>query len=422
MTGGRFYPDGDVNMDTGFTVPQPIFEVVRPPKLVSWNHASLVSWYREWNHYVTEIRHRCTVTGEAFERVVVTVKGPIQPEVLDIIAGYVLQRPLEAISDDEVLQLFHARSQTLVNEFVPNVKTLVRQSLHMELSTDDCDARVFRYFQDFTRIVEENGMQGLIGKTDPSLYDYRDRMKARCRLLIENLQPAVLQEQIQRLVELERRECMTDDVALFNFILEHAKAQQRFHRMTKESGSARSSQHQPSAGSAGASGQKQGLPCANPSRGAGRHEAKPSGERYKPAPKPSRQATPPLDGCLVCHGPHRMCECPTATAEQREEALARYSASKNQGGSVVRSKVVKAREGANTVRINNLVEVVFIPDTGAETSVIPSCVVHSLMALQPDLPAHRLDAAIQVVVADGSSLVRDCTVDDDLKLNTAAAL
>ncbi|OWZ22598.1 hypothetical protein PHMEG_0002676 [Phytophthora megakarya] len=157
MAGGRFDPDGDVNMEAGPTVPQPIFEVVRPPKLVSWNHASLVSWYREWKHYVTKIRHRCAVTGEVFERVVAMVKGAIQPEVLDIISGYIMQRPLEAITDSEVLQLIRTRSQTLVNEFVPDVKSLVRQSLHMDLSTDDCDARVFRYYQDFTKIVEKKG-------------------------------------------------------------------------------------------------------------------------------------------------------------------------------------------------------------------------------------------------------------------------
>jgi hypothetical protein len=119
-----------------------------------------------------------------------------------------------------------------------------------------------------------------------------------------------------------------------------------------------------------------------------------------------------------------MRECPTATAEQREDALARYRASKHQGNSVVRSKVVKARQSANTVRINNLVEVVFIPDTGAETSVIPSGVVHSLMALQPDLPLHprRSGAPVQVVVADSRRLECDCTVDVDLKLNTTAGV
>ncbi|GMG15152.1 unnamed protein product [Phytophthora fragariaefolia] len=44
------------------------------------------------------------------------------------------------------------------------------------------------------------------------------------------------------------------------------------------------------------------------------------------------------------------------------------------------------------------------------------------MTLHPALPVHRLDAAIQAVVADGRSLVCDCTVDVDLKVNTAAGV
>ncbi|ETM97673.1 hypothetical protein PPTG_24870 [Phytophthora nicotianae INRA-310] len=97
----------------------------------------------------------------------------------------------------------------------------------MDLSIDDCDARIFRYFQDFVKVVEDNGLQQLIGKTDPSFPGYRDRMKARCKLLMENLQPAVLREQIERLVDLERRDCRTGDVARFDLILENAKAQHR---------------------------------------------------------------------------------------------------------------------------------------------------------------------------------------------------
>ncbi|EEY59598.1 uncharacterized protein PITG_12173 [Phytophthora infestans T30-4] len=400
MVGGRFPldPDGDVNMDAGPTVPQPIYEVVRPPKLVSWDHASLVSWYREWSHYVTKIRHRCTVTGEIFKRV---------PEVLDIISAYILQRPLESITDSDVLQLIHARSQALVNEFVPDVKSLAHQSLHINMTTDDCDARVFRYFEDFTKIVEENGLQGLIGKTDPSLQGYRDRMKARCRLLIENLQPAILKEHIQRLVELERRDCKTDDVALFNLILEHAKAQQRFHRLTKESGSSRSSQRQPVSSTTGASGPKLSTKAGKDGR---RRDITASTERSKGSPKPAKAATPPVDGCLVCHGPHWMRAYPTATAAQREEALARYRAAKDSSSTVVRSKVVKGRESANTVKINNLLDVMFIQDTGAERRVIPSCAVHSLLGLQSDLRIQRLDVPVEVVVADGRRLECDCVV------------
>lgn len=33
----------------------------------------------------------------------------------------------------------------------------------MHLSIDDCDARILRYYEDFNGIVDDNGLQGLIG-------------------------------------------------------------------------------------------------------------------------------------------------------------------------------------------------------------------------------------------------------------------
>lgn len=170
MAGGGFAmdPEGDVNMDAGTSVPQPIYEFVRPPELADWEHAALVVWYREWNHYVTKIRHRCSVTGEVFTHVVATVKGSIRPRVLDTIATFLLKRPLETISDDDLLRLIRVKTQSLTNAYVPDVKSLFRQSLRMDLRVEDCDARIFRYFQDFKRIEEENGLQGLIGRNDPT--------------------------------------------------------------------------------------------------------------------------------------------------------------------------------------------------------------------------------------------------------------
>ncbi|OWZ07849.1 LOW QUALITY PROTEIN: hypothetical protein PHMEG_00019703 [Phytophthora megakarya] len=376
MAGCRFDPDGDVNMEAGPTVPQPNFEVVRPPKLVSWNHASLVSWYRDWKHYVTKIRRRCAVTGEVFERVVATVKGAKQP-------NYILQRPLEAITESEVLQLIYTRSQTLVNEFVPDVKWLVSQSLHMDLSTDDCDARSF----------------GLIGKTDSSMQGYRNRLKARWRLLIDNLQPVVLKEQIERLVELERRDSKTDDCTRKRNSVSTVCPRKLLALVDLKRLS--------SAGSAGATEHKQGGKATKTTK---HQDAEPNVGRRKAPLKPAKQAFLPMAG-----GSHPMRECPMATAEQREEDLARYRVAKEQKGSV-------ARDSAKTVKINNLLEIVFIPDTVAEMSVIPSCVVHSLMALQPDLPVQRVETPVQVVVADGRRLECDRKVTVDLHLNTGAGL
>ncbi|GMF18616.1 unnamed protein product [Phytophthora fragariaefolia] len=104
----------------------------------------------------------------------------------------------------------------------------------MELSIDDCDARIFRYYEDFSGIVEDSHLQGLIVTGTKTEKSYKSRLKASCRLLVDNLQPPVLKAQISRLIDLERRDYKSDDIALFDLILEHVKAQQRFHRMSQD--------------------------------------------------------------------------------------------------------------------------------------------------------------------------------------------
>ncbi|POM57582.1 Hypothetical protein PHPALM_37886 [Phytophthora palmivora] len=99
----------------------------------------------------------------------------------------------------------------------------------MDMNVDDCDARVFQYFQAFTEIVVDNGLQALISGGDVTKSGYKARMKARCSILVENIQPTMLREKIEHQIKHERRDCKTDDAALFDLILEHARVQQRFH-------------------------------------------------------------------------------------------------------------------------------------------------------------------------------------------------
>ncbi|ETI37940.1 hypothetical protein F443_16217, partial [Phytophthora nicotianae P1569] len=232
-------------------------------------------------------------------------------------------------------------------------------------------------------------------------------MKARCKLLMENLQPAVLREQIERLVDLERRDCRTDDVALFDLILEHAKAQHRYHQLNKE--------NTPVAATS--------RPAKNQVSKSQKQPATTTDRRTKPgAPagtRPTKAAKPPVDGCLVCGGAHWLKECPTATEEQRKEALDKFRAAKKQ---CVRSKAAKGTGSLKTVRINNLVEVMYLPDTGADRSIIPSCVVETLRTVQPDLDVLRLQNPVPVTLADGRAISCVEEVKVDLALTTTAGL
>ncbi|KAG2946447.1 hypothetical protein PC128_g25391 [Phytophthora cactorum] len=83
-------------------------------------------------------------------------------------ATYDLKKPVASVTDDDIMSAVVARCRTLKNEFVPDVTSLFRQKLKMDLSIDDCDARIFRYYEDFNGIVEDNGLQGLIGAGNES--------------------------------------------------------------------------------------------------------------------------------------------------------------------------------------------------------------------------------------------------------------
>ncbi|POM61663.1 hypothetical protein PHPALM_29289, partial [Phytophthora palmivora] len=349
MSGTRYTvdSDGDVEM----SIPQPIFEVIKAPELTSWEHAALVEWHREWERYVEKIRHRCTTTGETYENVVATVKGSVRRQTLKNLATYVLKKPIASVTDADIMGVVEARCRTLKNEFVPDVSSLFRANLRMDLTIDDCDARIFRYYEDFNGIVEDNGLQGLMGADDMQEANYKNRMKARCRILVENLQPTILKAQIDRLIELERRDCKSDDVALFDLILEHAKVQQRFHRMSQDH--------------AGKTDAKAAKTDRKPPRSTGdRTGSKPAPRPATPAPRAPGPAAstspppraPPRDGCLVCKGAHWLNDCPTATEAQRAEALKKFREDKERRTSTSRSKAARYLAPAGSVRVNGLLE------------------------------------------------------------------
>uniref|UniRef100_H3H259 RNA-directed DNA polymerase n=1 Tax=Phytophthora ramorum TaxID=164328 RepID=H3H259_PHYRM len=344
--------DGDVEMST----PQP---------------ASLIAWNREWEQYVMKIRHRCNVTGESFEGVVATVKGSVEPAVLKTLATM--------LDDAEILAQVQKRCKSLKNAFIPDVTTLFRKQLKMDMTVDDCDTRVFKYFQAFTKIVEDNGLQALIGSGDVTSLGYKDRMKARCSILVENIQPTMLREQIERLIKYERRDCKTNDATLFDLILKHARVQQRFHSQAGERTTPQSRAQAPQQQS------KRTQKSAKPSHPAGVKKVR----------------TPPRNGCLVCRGPHWLDECPTATSEQRTDALAKLRAAKNARQESVQSKAVLATARPNMVRVNGMVDIPYVPDSGADRAMISRSVVASLAEFSPDLKLSKLEAPVAVYLAGG---------------------
>ncbi|GMF47371.1 unnamed protein product [Phytophthora fragariaefolia] len=132
--------DGDVEMST----PQPVYEFTKRPD------------------------------GPSFEGVVATLKGSVEPAVLETLATYVLEKRVEEVQDAEILGEEQKRCGSLKKAFILDISTLFRKALKMDKQVEDCDARVFQYFLSFTKIVEDNNLQALIGSGNVTSPDYKD--------------------------------------------------------------------------------------------------------------------------------------------------------------------------------------------------------------------------------------------------------
>ncbi|KAG2802376.1 hypothetical protein PC111_g19136 [Phytophthora cactorum] len=284
MLGTRYTvdSDGDVEM----SIPQPIFEVIRPQ---SFQAGSM----------------QRSFTGT----------GSVNPKTLKNLAVNVLKKPMSSVTDTDIMDSVVERCGTLKNDFVPDLTAMFNKQLKMDLSIDDCDARIFRYFEDFNGIIADNGLRHLIGTDNESEDGYKNRMKTRCRLLVENLQPSVLKAQI---------------------------------------------------------------------------------------------------------GGHWLKDCLTATVAQQAEAREKFQEAKEKRSSAIRSKAAKYATPSGSVRINGLIEVAYIPDTGADKSIILQGVVESLHDVHPLLSSTLLSTNMEVVMAVRRRLMCEQEVLLNLELMTIA--
>ncbi|KAG2783597.1 hypothetical protein PC129_g22572 [Phytophthora cactorum] len=75
--------------------------------------------------------------------------------------------------------------------------------------------------------MEENGLGKILGR-------YNGRMKLRCTVLGDNLEPKMLREDVQRHLKYECREAKCNDFALFDIIKEKARAQHKYHVLAQD--------------------------------------------------------------------------------------------------------------------------------------------------------------------------------------------
>ncbi|KAG3185707.1 hypothetical protein PC128_g13232 [Phytophthora cactorum] len=354
MLGTRYTvdSDGDVEM----SIPQPIFEVIRPQSFQAG------SMQRSFTG---------TVSGNATLRRYVTAALFMARRLKT--SWQLSRKPMSSVTDTDIMDSVVERCGTLKNDFVPDLTAMFNKQLKMDLSIDDCDARIFRYFEDFNGIIADNGLRHLIGTDNESEDGYKNRMKTRCRLLVENLQPSVLKAQIDYDARGDSKSKIPEG-------------------KLQRSGNAKSA----------------------PTNTAPSHAPAPSTQ----APRPPRSL--PHDGCLHCKGGHWLKDCLTATVAQQAEAREKFQEAKEKRSSAIRSKAAKYATPSGSVRINGLIEVAYIPDTGADKSIILQGVVESLHDVHPLLSSTLLSTNMEVVMAVRRRLVCEQEVLLNLELMTIA--
>ncbi|KAJ0391666.1 hypothetical protein P43SY_011197 [Pythium insidiosum] len=294
--------ESDVDMN-----PQPVYEFIKAPALKSWDQASLIKWHRERRQYERKIDER-----------------------------------RDFIDDEAIMEKINERSNTLLNEHIPDLDELFVKHLKMNMAEPDVDARVMDYFGSFDRIVEEHGLGDL-------------------------------------LIVIQDFDAKTDEVKLFDLVVKRAKEQQHSHQMQQEADSK-----------------------ARPGQ-------KASQKRDMPKQKPTDKQ-PPRTGCWHCKGNHWLKDCPVASDEEKTAALATMERLRGAKKAYLRSvRIAGPDPRINMAIVNDVFELPFVADTGADCNMIPRKVVDEMRDLDTLQSYKKLDQPVVVITAGSTKVQVDAT-------------
>ncbi|EEY64432.1 uncharacterized protein PITG_15651 [Phytophthora infestans T30-4] len=117
------------------------------------------------------------------------VRSSIDRKLLKVVCLYELRKAVDNVGSDELLMLIKQRIGTIKSEQTPDLDELFEKKLKITLAEDDIHAHVLRYYRDFSSIIENHGLGKILGVGDPDAEGFADRMKLRCTILIDNLEP-----------------------------------------------------------------------------------------------------------------------------------------------------------------------------------------------------------------------------------------
>ncbi|KAG1709849.1 hypothetical protein DVH05_016864 [Phytophthora capsici] len=127
------------------SVPQPAYEFVRGPELNAWGQESLVNWKRERERYLEKFQQQCRTSNEPFDAAVMRVRDTVKPRLLKHLARSVLRKPMEEITDANIMAKVRKRTSTLQNGHISDVLSFFKANLLMDMSEKE-GAKILRGF------------------------------------------------------------------------------------------------------------------------------------------------------------------------------------------------------------------------------------------------------------------------------------
>ncbi|OWZ14979.1 hypothetical protein PHMEG_00011462 [Phytophthora megakarya] len=284
-------PDGD-------TVMQSINQLV---------HAVLVKWVQARDQYEETVRQRCLDSRERPETAIKPVKVTVDRKLLEVICLYELRQKVEDVSNEDIVLLIKQRIDTVKNEQIPDLDEFFKTHLKIDLSEDDVDARVLKYSRDFSIIIENHGLTKILGVGNTEAEGFADRMKLRCAILIDNLEPRMVRKDVMRHCKYECREAKRNALCCST-----SSKRKHEHNTTLERRSRSTPVKKPNGNTAKNKGDKIDSRPKQPDHGPSR------GGSGSP-PGQTKEIKPPITGCWYCKGSHWLRDCPTATEEDKKQ-------------------------------------------------------------------------------------------------------
>ncbi|POM77994.1 Hypothetical protein PHPALM_4542, partial [Phytophthora palmivora] len=376
----------------------PIFTPILPPRITSTSHAAFVKWRKDRREYEDTIRNRAK---DETDDLIVPIKNTFDEGLLRQWCRLRWKMSMSDVTDELILDEVEKIISTVKNNSVPDIDREMAEHLRMDLSESDVNERVIQYFKLCHEIIDDHGWRVFFTEVHGK--------KQLCSILINSLEPKAHREEVDRTARFQTRKAKEDEKAL-----DHEKAFQSQRRAKRDRDRGDRDAERPAQRSGGKKSTKKQR-VADESSG--------SGPRPSPKGAIDRPKKPPTP-CPHCGDLHWLSECTSATDSEKAEIRKKLRAQRSDGTKREVARLKRVRESIpdekKTVTLNEVMQLPYCADTGADRTAISRKHVEELMLRDPAVKLTRLNTPMLIVGVAKHEIVCSASVQVRVLLNTAA--